>query len=246
MSATTKEQIKAELNAVLDQGSKLVPLVRKGALEFGAEYQEWYTKALPLVRTLAPDRLDEFRAFYEPAKNRKTIDIGTYKLQDYIVGLAPTSSAYRGPAFNHVELALSYVFSQQMILKSLASRIDGVLADLEAAVAVDIEDAELATAESLRGSSLRAAGALTGVILERHLRRVVTGRGISVGKKNPTLADLNDALKKSSVYDLATFRKVQFLADIRNMCAHAGGSEPSAQQIDELIAGVKFAVKNIS
>ena len=41
------------------------------------------------------------------------------------------------------------------------------------------------------------------------------------------------------------WRKIQLLADIRNDCAHQKTSEPTDEQVDELIAGVNSVIKSV-
>jgi hypothetical protein len=89
----------------------------------------------------------------------------------------------------------------------------------------------------------RAAGALAGVVLERHLQRVAVNHGVAPSKNNPTISDLDDPLKQAGVYDVPTWRKIQLFADIRNLCSHHKSSDPSADQVDELIAGINAVVK---
>ena len=93
--------------------------------------------------------------------------------------------------------------------------------------------------------NLRAAGALEGVVLEGHLQRVAANHGVSVRKKDPAISDLNDPLKERGVYAIPTWRKIQYMADLRNICAHQKGVDPTAEQVNELIAGVNTVVKTI-
>ena len=92
----------------------------------------------------------------------------------------------------------------------------------------------------------RAAGSLAGVVLEAHLQRVATTHNIKITKKAPTIADLNDPLKQDGVYETATWRKIGYLADLRNLCSHKKDVEPTAAQVVELIEGVNWAVKTIA
>jgi hypothetical protein len=82
-------------------------------------------------------------------------------------------------------------------------------------------------------------------VLERHLQRVAYNHNVTIKKKNPTIAELNDPLKDANVYDTPTWRKIQFLADIRNLCSHNKDKEPSKEQVDELIDGVNLIIKTI-
>jgi hypothetical protein len=99
-------------------------------------------------------------------------------------------------------------------------------------------------AENLIKISCRAAGALAGVLLEGHLQRLADAHRI-ITKKNPTIGDLNDPLKKNGVYDDIAWKKIQFLGGIRNRCSHKKDAEPTAEQVSELIQGVAWAVKNL-
>jgi hypothetical protein len=137
------------------------------------------------------------------------------------------------------------LFSQGAILASLASRIDGVLADIEATLAGEIEDTTLDAARRLVQVNLRAAGALAGVVLEEHLQRVARDRQVKV-KASPTIGDLNEPLKAAGVYGTAEWRRIQWLADIRNLCAHRKDADPTKEQVTELIDGVNWAVKNVA
>lgn len=135
--------------------------------------------------------------------------------------------------------------NQAQILKSLSSRLDGVLQDITGHLFADLQDSELTAADQLKKVNLRAAGALAGVVLERHLQRAAQNHNISINKKSPTISDLNDPLKNTGVYDLPTWRKIQLLADLRNICVHEKGKEPTDEDVDELISGVNWAIKSV-
>ena len=68
---------------------------------------------------------------------------------------------------------------------------------------------------------------------------------VKVPKKNPTISELNLVLKQASVYDTPTWRKIDYLGDIRNLCSHKKAVAPTLEQIEELILGVNWAVKNV-
>lgn len=68
---------------------------------------------------------------------------------------------------------------------------------------------------------------------------------VTITKKDPAVSDLNDPLKAAGVYDVPTWRKIQHLADIRNLCDHKKGREPTESEVAELIAGVSTIVKTI-
>ena len=92
---------------------------------------------------------------------------------------------------------------------------------------------------------LLAAGALAGVVLERHLAEVCNNHQIPVTKKAPTIFDLNEALKAANVTDVPEWRYIQHLADIRNLCDHNRKAEPTPAQVEDLIAGVAKVIKTL-
>jgi uncharacterized protein (UPF0332 family) len=107
-------------------------------------------------------------------------------------------------------------------------------------------DDELSAAEELaKKGHLRAAGALAGVTLERHLSTIVQNHGIKIGKKDPTISDFNDAFKNGGVYDVPTWRFIQRLGDIRNLSVHFKNREPTKDEIDEMLKGAQKVLKTI-
>ena len=119
------------------------------------------------------------------------------------------------------------------------------MANAELAIFTEIKDAELATCNQLIKISPRAAGVIAGVVLEGYLQKVADNHDIKIRKKAPTVSDLNDPLKKEEVYDTATWRKISFLADIRNLCSHKKSDDPTRDQVQELIDGVNWVTKNV-
>ena len=91
----------------------------------------------------------------------------------------------------------------------------------------------------------RAAGAVTGVILEAHLLQVCENHTIKVTKKDPAIGDLNDLLKANNVIETPMWRFIQHLADLRNKCDHKKQTEPTKEEIEELIEGVSKTTKSL-
>lgn len=241
---TKREEIHKELDALYKEGTKLaVAFQKKEDKQFQYDYQRWYTKALKAVASLAPDRHIEFRAYYEIDPKRKTLGYGTYVIQDFLKGVAP--SAYHYENFDTRDQVVTCFFNQLTILYAVGERVDSVLADIQGELYAEIQDGEIAVARQLSKISVRAAGALVGVLIEGHLQNVANMHGVKVAKKNPTIADLNDPLKAASVIDTPAWRKISFLADIRNLCSHKKDTEPTKEQVDELIQGAEWLTKNV-
>lgn len=106
-------------------------------------------------------------------------------------------------------------------------------------------DSEIEAAEMLaRHKFARAAGAIAGVVIEKNLAQVCINHALPITKKNPTIADFNEALKTASVIDIPQWRFVQHLADIRNLCDHSKAG-PKPEQVMDLLAGTKKITKTL-
>jgi hypothetical protein len=182
---------------------------------FKKEYEAWYSLAMRIVKQLIPDRLADFVRQYKDEK-RKEIDFLTYGVSDYMIGLR--TSRYEKVVADGT--AAFPKFEQQLnILKSAHSRFDSSLFDMVEIVQADLFDSELQAAQELNRKGFgRGAGAVAGVVLERHLSRVAANHNLKARKSVPTINDLNQLLKDSDVIDTATWRFVQHLGDLRNLC----------------------------
>ena len=110
----------------------------------------------------------------------------------------------------------------------------------------DLFDSELEAAKALvKHGFLRAAGAVAGVVMEKHLAQVCDNHGIPVRKKKATIGDFNEALKDAEVVDLPRRRSNQYLGDIRNLCDHNKDAEPTKEQVNDLVDGVKKITKTL-
>jgi hypothetical protein len=243
-SSAKKTALRSAVEALYDDGAQLaIAFQNKKADAFAYKYQNWYTKSLKVVSSFASDRLVEFKCYYEVDPKRKSLGYGTYVIQDYLKNVVPNK--FQHPEFDSHEQTLICFFNQLTILKAIAERIDSVLNDIEGELFAEIEDNELMVAKQLSKVSLRAAGALVGVVIEGHLAKVAAARGVSISKRHPSIADLSDSLKAASAIDVPSWRKIAFLADIRNVCAHKKDVEPTPEQVHELIQGGEWLTRNV-
>jgi hypothetical protein len=102
-----------------------------------------------------------------------------------------------------------------------------------------------AARELTKHGFLRGAGAIAGVVLEKHLLQVAQNHSLSIRKQHPTISDLNDALKNGSVLDVPQWRGIQRLGDLRNLCDHNKHREPTEIELAELIDGVEKITKTL-
>lgn len=110
----------------------------------------------------------------------------------------------------------------------------------------DLLDSELeAAGELLKHGFYRAAGAIAGVVLEKHLGQIAQNHKVTVKKKDPTIGELNDLLRAENVIEIPVWRQIQRLGDLRNLCDHNKGREPTNEEVQELISGVEKATKTL-
>jgi len=208
-------------------------------------YQDWYSQSLPVIKQIMPERYVEFVEQYKLEK-RKEIDFLNYTISDYLIGLKVTKGYAKEEVVNPLK-TFSVKFQHQiLILRSCLTRLDSALANIQGTLQAELFDDELSAAEDLlKKGHVRAAGALAGVTLERHLATVSQNHTIKFTKRDPTIADLNEELKKQGVYDVPEWRFIQRLADFRNMSVHSKEREPTKAELEEMIQGVQKIVKTV-
>lgn len=233
-----KAQITKQLNTKAAAYIKELP-------SFGTDYQRWYSEAIALVRQILPDRLADFIRHYEKPKTRKEISFENYRIEDYVQGLQVTRG-YNKEVVVGTHAAIPQFQQQLAIVAAAEARFESSLFDIKQIVQADLLDSEIEAAEHLaKFKFVRAAGAVAGVVLERHLAQVCGNHGVLPTKKNATIGDFNEALKAQGVIDVPQWRFIQHLTDIRNLCDHGRTPEPTAEQVDDLIAGVKKIIKTL-
>lgn len=232
------DRIKGEVYALYKQGVELIQKMEKHDDDISIlrktqfQYQKWYSKSLPVIQQLLPERYLEFKQQYL-LENRKKIDMLTYTISDF----------YNSVTISKIDtVTLFFIrFQRQLyIFSSAKERIDSILSDIVGTLQAGLFDSEIITAEDLlKKGHLRAAGAVAGVILEGHLKNVLKNHNLSLKKKRPTISDFNEELKKHNLIEVLTWRLIQRLSDIRNLCVHSKGREPSKDEVLDLINGTK-------
>lgn len=254
----TKEEFRKELKSLVSDGIDTLnaEVARKrpqdkakdsvsddGFVEF--KYEKWYTRGLSILQQLAPERIKDFQQLYKLERRKENVDYSTYTISDYLLGLR--TKAYG--EFVIGELQALEIFSQKFrnqigIIISLVDKLDSVLSDIKGVLQAELFDTELAAAEELlKNNHIRPAGVLAGVSLEAHLKTICGNHSVKITQKNPTISNYNDELKNASIYDVAQWRFIQHLGDLRNKCAHKGTVEPTKQDAQDLIDGVKKVIK---
>jgi hypothetical protein len=212
---------------------------------FRTKYQKWYSEAQAVIKQVLPDRLEDFNSYFECSKARKDITYQNYMIRDYLQGLQITRSG-TGAVVVDSSAAIPEFVQQLNIVKAARETLGSILMDLKAVLQADLFDTEIESAGALaKAGYLRAAGAICGVIVEKHLSHVCDVHGIKVTKKHPGISDLSQLLRDNSVTTVPQWRFIQHLADIRNICDHAKGREPTKEEIGDLVGGSEKVLKTV-
>lgn len=210
--------------------------------DFVTGYDIWYSEALLVIKQIIPDRLADFVKQYKDEK-RKEIDFLTYGISDYLLGLRTSRG---GQAVANQSAAIPKMQNQITILKSAQKRFDSQLFDIKEVIQADIYDSELHAAKDLaKKGFVRGAGAIAGVVLEKHLGHVCDLHGLTTRKKNPSISDFYQLLKENEIIDTPKWRFIQHLGDIRNLCDHSKDREPTKEEVLELVEGVEKVIKTV-
>jgi hypothetical protein len=234
----------------MQEGNKLEVKYQEAAEKikgsFEKNYQKWYTESHAVIKQLLPDRLDEFVRLYRPDTKRRQLEGVTYRIQDWLNGSRSGKNLHQEQYFNDFAIVSMQFNTQLEILETVQSRFESSLHDIAQLVRADLFDSELDSARELANSGfLRGAGAVAGVVLEKHLGQVCQNHNVSVRKQHPTIGDFNDLLKSASAIDIPAWRQIQRLGDIRNLCDHNKHREPTKDEVTELIDGVEKTCKTL-
>ena len=234
-----------EIRPGLDVQKELSGFEIKKLPDFGMEYQSWYSEALALITQLIPERAEDFKAYYAPKTPPKEWTFANYTISNYLRGLRVTRGGGSEVIVDR-SAALQPMVQQFSIVQGLARRFRSSLFDIKTLVHADLLDDELQAAEELNKNGFqRGAGAVAGVVLESHLAAVAERHTVTIRKKDPSIADLNEALKAASIIDIPQWRFNQHLGDLRNKCDHKKATDPTKDEVAELIEGVRKVTKTL-
>lgn len=215
----------------------------KNLPDFKTDYQAWFSKAQAVVKQILPDRLNDFNSYYEYPKARKDITFQNYMIKDALQGL---TIRWAGEVKVGHSAAIPEFVQQLNIIKATKDALGSRLLELKSVLQADLFDSEIESARSLaKAGYLRAAGAICGVVIEKHLAQVCDTYSITIRKKNPGISDLNQALRDNDAITVPQWRFNQHLADIRNLCDHSKGREPTNEEIEDLLSGTEKTLKTV-
>jgi hypothetical protein len=266
---TSTEQIKAELKRLSNQGVNLFNAMQveqfpenmehhfthvlkkdyqtfvKSLPVFTQAYQTWYSSAQSVIKKFLPDRYADFTALYEQPKGRKEIRPDNYVIEDYLKKVVITAGFDKKIVASQADAIP--VFQQQInILNSVFDRFDNVLFEMQQILQASFLDQEMQSAKQLlKNKFLRSSGAICGVVLENHFQQLCENHQIKIPKKNMTIRDYNDLLKKEEILSFEIWRFVQHLEELWALSCKNKKEMPTVDEANDLIEGTEKVIKTI-
>lgn len=215
------EAIRARTAELAREADQVIEHIARNGPDVLVAYNRWYSACLALVEANIPSREEELIGLHAGGKN-------TCGIHDFLAD----------PSRVPQDLVVRKVSQIRGIVGSIPQYLEASLHNVELAVADRIVSDLLTEADILvKAGYVRAAGALAGVMLERHLKFLCDRHRPPI--KYPakaTISPLNDLLKGQNAYDQVQWRKVQWMGDIRNTCDQAKTDKPKTEDVRELIS----------
>lgn len=210
---------------------------------FSQSYQKWYSEAQIVIKILLPERLLDFNRLYEPAKTRKDVKLENYVIEDYFKNVTITTGFDKKLIVGPIHAIP--VFQQQLnILNAVHSRFESTFYDIHLHLQVELFDAELVSVESLiKNKHYRSAAIICGNVLEKFLQQVCHSNMLKLSKRNPSINEYNDVLKKQEVYDFYTWRSIQGMGDFVKNCLSIKKPDPLQEDVMDLLEGVTKVIR---
>lgn len=222
------------------KGVKNIKDYIKNLPDFYLSYQDWYSESLSIIKFLLPDRLNDFTRQYEIPNGRNKVDYSSYVIEDYLNGIKQIGVV-------SYDAAIPRFQQQRSILRSCYKRFTSSLFDIKRMLQADIFGSELEAAQELIDKGFyRPAGTLIGVVLESNFAQICERHSLNLPRKNPSINDYNELLKKEEIITLNDYKHVSLLGDIRNLCCHWKDEEPTKDHLDTLMAGTVQILERIS
>jgi len=241
-----RDQLRFELRVLLASGRELSAHVQSEDLDprdVNERYQVWYTQTLRLVGRVLSERRPEFESYYRSDQESR----GQSVTISAILG-----SPSRPRATGEKREALAGLFDpglgQATFLHLLGMQL-AILASASPSLRPEERrpERELQVARLLLAKGRRrAAGAVAGVVLESHLRKVAQRHDLALSESDSSsLARLNRSLRKAGVCNSARSRQIARLAKLCDSCVRSK-KKVSAKLVSELLSGVEETLLNVS
>jgi len=215
--------------------------------KFKNNYLSWYYATSSCIKFLRPDKYKEFIDLFKDNREKNALLISNnYKIENFIKNeeLADISNNLIQEEAKRINITLNLFHYQQLMIKAIIDNLDLVSFNYEKETYMTFQEENIDSAQELLDNDfIRAAGALCGVIIEKHLKPKLLPFDADAYKL--TLNALNDKCKINDLYSEIERKRISHMAGIRNLCDHKKPTDPTKQQIQTLIDETKWLIYNI-
>ena len=184
------------------------------------EYEVWFNQSLTVVSSYLPRREADFTNAYSTIASLINLDnCDRTKVEVY-------NSEFRRD-----------LTTQRNLLKSIPPKLDAEKLRVRKEISSEVASEEVHQAKRLfEGDLIRPAGVIAGVAIERHLltRCEVSERDVEY-EYDYGIKALAQALYNADIISKTQHGQIEYLAKLRNQCAHADEEEPTPTDVDRLI-----------
>ena len=235
---TDVRALMSQIKNLTDQADRLMALSNMGELR--REYQMWYSQVHEIVSAHLPTRLPTLENLhYMPSQaySPEVEDQVYCGIRSYL-----RSASSHKPFRDRFEADLE---QQRGILLAVPRVIELRALEVRDLVTADLVQGELNEARLLLDHGfIRAAGAVSGVALEAHLKLLHEQSGLQYTEKD-TIRPLALRLRQNGVITLGDEKKCDAMADTRNKCDHKKKTDPTREEVEELIEDVARFTKRV-
>lgn len=191
-------------------------------------------------RKLIPKQFfSEYRKWYSLSKGILEVNHDNESVREFVNIYNSILKECEGNYISEGEqVRLMDIINHQLaIIESIPAYLEGRAYNLKLTIASTLMGDELKEARLLFEKGFtRAAGALAGVILERHLKLRFDDDNprIKYGEK-ATLGTLIHKAEEANLYETSTIQKLQYLNTVRISCDHDKKNEPKENEVKDLI-----------
>ena len=226
--------IRQKVNELHKKAEEVIDLVRKKldgedvTEKLCLVAESWYQSTMALFRANDYSRIDDFSRKYE------------------IVIIGFTSPGGYGKDFQHFSNIMIQMIA---LLRSFPDELENKSVTLFSQLNFEFIADEYEQAEELLKVHVRAAGAVAGVALERHVHTLANTKGVKVeshpsSKTKPDFSDYLNALKKADVINEVQKKQFEALYQVRKSSSHPEEVDP--EDVKRLIREGKILASTIT
>jgi hypothetical protein len=240
-----------ELRKIIEDYEKenIHEIANEHSKKFSECYLSWFFTVSNCIKYLYPEKYNEFiNCYYNISTTEKRSPIN-YKISNYLNNeqLSKIKTINYYDEYKRINIVYNCFNFQKLIVKAIIDNFDSVSFNYEKETYMTFQEENIDSVQELFDNDfLRAAGALCGVIIEKHLKtKLLPFDKDAFTSKKLTLQPLNEACKTNNIYTTTEFKKIIHLTDLRNLCDHKNTIGPTKEQVQELIDGTKWIIYSI-